>query len=198
MQKVVLVTKENEMRVPGIIVGILIVLTGIGGIIYMIGQTVYADYIFEKNYMYAWNLSDKASTIEAKAKYINEFVTCIESNRSEFASHAVVFLKTPNNSFNCNLDAIKTLRDRLETIKTMKENSFEYQSAIQQITAQEQGQAHELISIFESCYILQSFPMIWEWKGFLWFIGFITLICVGIGVVRSSWVAGHKNRFSRY
>jgi len=185
---VVLVTKENEMRVPGIIVGVLIVLTGIGGIIYLIGLSVYADYIFAKNYMYAWNLSDKASTIEAKAKYINEFVTCIESNRSEFAPYAVVFLKTPNNSFDCNLDAIKTLRDRLETIKTMKENSFEYQTAIQQITAQEQGQAHELISVFESCYILQNFPMIWAWKGFLWFIGFITLICVGIGVV--TFVAG--------
>jgi hypothetical protein len=139
-----------------------------------IQQCVMFDYRFEKNYEYAWNLADKSSTIEAKATYIRQFVSLLESNQPDFAEYNAKWLYTPDNSFAMNLAALKTLRDRLQEVMTMDVKSFEYQTAIQQITAQEQGEAGKLISTIKGCWLKEKYPLAWNWYVpvwiFLWLI----------------------------
>jgi hypothetical protein len=72
-------------------------------------------------------------------------------------------LKTPDNSFETNYEAVISLRDRLQDISKMNETDFAYQTAIQQITAQEQGEAQQLLTELHGCYILQSYPYLWNW-----------------------------------
>jgi hypothetical protein len=45
----------------------------------------------------------------------------------------------------------------------MNESDFAYQTAIQQITAQEQGEAENLLIIFKGTYLLKSYPLQWNW-----------------------------------
>lgn len=97
------------------------------------------DYEYQNKIEYAWNLADKSSTLSEKSKYIEEFVTNIK--KEKFAANNAVLFKTKDNSFVYNLLAVESLNKRLKEISKMDETSFAYQTAIQQITAQEQGEA---------------------------------------------------------
>ena len=145
---------------------------------------IVADYEYEKNFQYAWNLADKSSTIDAKSKYISEFVEKIEAKKDDFAKNSAVWLKTSDNSFDKNLDALKSLRDRLLQIKTMDPQSFQYNTAIQQITAQEQGEAGPMLDVLKSCWVLENHSMICGWHGCLMIVlaGLLLLIAVGFFV----------------
>ena len=120
-----------------------------------------------------WELSDKSSTIPAKQKYISEFVLNLENGykKGDFASFDALFLKTPNNNFEANLNALKTLSQRLIEIQEMDPKTFEYNIAIQQITAQEQGDAHNLIGIIKECYFLNNYFIVWglDWRIFMFY-----------------------------
>lgn len=136
-------------------------------------QLTLADYQFEKRFKYAWNLADKSSTIEKKAEFIAEFVQTIEKKRSEFAEYNASWLTTPDNSFAANLDALRTLNTRLAEIRTMDPRSFEYQSAIKQITEQEQGEASQMLSVLYGCWVKGRYTMAWSWHAVLWVFGLI-------------------------
>lgn len=135
-----------------------------------------ANYRYEKKYTQLWELSDKSSTIPAKQQYITQFVATLKTGRTngEFADHNALFLKTPNNEFDANLKALETLAGRLNEIQGMDPSSFQYNTAIQQITAQEQGEAHQLLSVFQGCWRLNNCFTLWQWVGG---------IIVGIGVL---------------
>lgn len=140
------------------------------------------DYRYDRQFAYTWNLADKSSTLEAKAEYVTKFVETIETNRQFFADYNAVWLGTPDNSFEQNLTALKTLRTRLNEIKGMDPNSFQYQAAIQQITGQEQGEAWHMLGTLRGCWILENHPFAWKWIAILllltdivWLI--LTLFC---------------------
>lgn len=124
-------------------------------------------------------------------KYIitNLFLASLERGYAtgSFATNNAYWLKTPNNSFDSNLNALKTLAQRLDEIQTMKTDSFEYQTAIQQITAQEQGEATALISSFEGCYFLACYPIAWEWIGFAIVLSGIISIVAGFFTFMANW-----------
>jgi len=101
---------------------------------------IYGNYEYEKKYESYWNLAVKASTIPQKAEYVDQFVAKIESAGME-GEYDAVFMNTPDNSFDYNLLALKSLQLRLKDIQDMNITSFEYQTAIQQITGQEQDEA---------------------------------------------------------
>jgi len=154
----------------------------------LIGQEVFASYTFEKKYAQLWELSDKSSTIAAKQQYMNEFVSALRKGQTngEFATHNAVFLKTPNNEFDSNVKAVETLSKRLTEIQDMNPSSFEYNTAIQQITAQEQGEARQLLSVVEGCYTLENYPMVWSWYGgllliFIIIIWIVAILCAAVG-----------------
>lgn len=135
--------------------------------IYQIKSLIIGNYRFEKDYLQFWELSDKSSTIPAKQKYISEFVLTLENGykKGDFSSFNAIFLKTPNNNFEANLNALRTLSQRLIEIQEMDPKTFEYNTAIQQITAQEQGDAHKLIGIIKGCYFLNNYFIVWDWIG---------------------------------
>ena len=151
-----------------------IVLFGIGLI-----MSVVAEYNYDRYYASYWSLADKSSTLEAKSVYIGQFVDKLNNSRQGFSDYNAVFLPTPDNSFDKNFQALVSLRDRLHTISQMNESDFAYQTAIQQITAQEQGQATEMLAVFHGCYFLRSYPMLWDW-----------CMIIAIGIIGSIGLAG--------
>jgi hypothetical protein len=133
-------------------------------------------------YLYHWKLADKASTIAAKQKEIHAFVEVLEKGdeKGEFAKNNAVFFPTPDNAFANNLEMLKTLEQRLGEIQAMDPKSFEYNTAIQQITAQEQGEAHEMLRVLDGCWTLQNYWWMWDWKGILVFGGLIIAAIAGM------------------
>lgn len=166
--------KEKQMKitVPLVLTLMLAIMAGT-----LIGSLVMSNYEYENTVLSSWNLADKSSTIEAKAKYIHTFVETVETRSAEFCDHNAVFLATPDNSFDLNLKALKSLDERLTQISGMPPGSFEYQAAIQQITAQEQGEAHEMLGTLKGCWLLKQYPLIWSWIGLL---ALIATVLVGV------------------
>ena len=150
---------------------------------WQIRTAVIANYKLENQYTQLWQLADKSSSISAKQKYIAQFVAALESGQAkgDFASHDAIWLQTPNNDFGQNLDALKSLAGRLDEIQKMEPTSFQYNTAIEQITKQEQGEAGAMMGVFEGCYTLQNYPMVWDWIGGI-FVALECLLIVGGGM----------------
>lgn len=155
-------------------------LVGIGVLVYLVIGGINASYDYGKNYSVNWELSDKASTIAQKSEYIDKFVDSLDKSGLQ-GTNSAMFYQTENTSFDSNMVALKSLQARLNAIKTMDENSFAYQTAIQQITEQEQGQAQDMLDIFRGCYM--KIHHYFFWNEFL-IIGtlLIGILSVGFGV----------------
>lgn len=139
---------------------------------------VIANFEYERDYQSAWELADKSSTLAAKQKWMRHFVTSLEAASSHFSSHDAMFLKTPDNSFELNLAAVKSLDARLTDISKMDPTSFQYNTAIEQITKQEQGEAHKMIASIKGCWFLHNHFFYWDWMLIVMSI-FFSLACIG-------------------
>lgn len=154
-----------------VLVSVLVILLYIG----YVGGLVKADYEWSRDYGSNWELADKSSTLKAKSEYIDKFVTSLDTGEFRGRHNALVFT-TPNNSFDENLNALKTLQGRLAEIKELNPNSFEYQQAIQQITAQEQGEAGNMIGVMKGVWYLENHLLYWNWVGGVIGILFMVII----------------------
>lgn len=132
--------------------------------IWLIATIISANYEYKQNISAEWNLADKSSTISAKREHLDKFVDHLAKANLQGSYNAVVF-KTPDNSFDANFEALKSLQSRLHEIEGMNVKSFEYQTAIQQITSQEQGDAQAMLDVFEGCWYLRHHPLLWDWIG---------------------------------
>lgn len=113
--------------------------------------------------------------MKKKAEYIDKFVNAL--NNSDFKNkYNAISLCTDNNSFNYNFESLKSLQQRLHEISNMDIKSFEYQTAIQQITAQEQGEAKEMLSVFQGIWWKEHHLLLWDWIG----VTYVTLIIIGL------------------
>jgi hypothetical protein len=170
---------------------IRMIVAGIGLILLvaLAGTSIIACYQYNNSYDNLWTLADRSSTIVAKRDYISSFVKALENGKAkgDFTDYNAIWLKTPMNNFNKNLDALKTLASRLDEIQGMDPNSFQYNTAIQQITGQEQGEAKELIHVFQGCWLLKMHPFVWEWIGMLVLLTSLSFILFGtlIGAIMS-------------
>lgn len=144
--------------------------------------SIIGNYNYENEIFQAWQLADKSSTLAAKSTYINEYVAKLkaEDNAGKFSSHNAVWLKTPNNSFASNMQALESLALRLNETKGMDPGSFQYNTAIQQITQQEQGEAWAINNTFQKCYNLENYPIIWGWIGCAFMFTGVGLLSSGI------------------
>ena len=126
-----------------------------------------ANYTFEKQYSQLWQLADKSSTIPAKQEYITKFLNALKAGKEKgaFSDYNAVWLRTPNNNFDANVKALETLSGRLIEIQNMDPTSFQYNTAIEQITKQEQGEAHAMIAVFQGCYDYANYFSVWHWVG---------------------------------
>ncbi len=146
----------------------------------MIGVGIYGDYTYKKNVSSYWDLADKSSTISGKAIHIDCFVEAL-SKENLYGEYNALIFKTPNNSFDKNFDALKSLQKRLYEIKDMDISSFGYQTAIQQITEQEQGGADEMLKTLRGIWFKVNFPIVW----LLYCFG---LVILGIILIVGGWI----------
>ena len=160
---------------------ILTVLSVLAWILY-IGFAIKADYQYERDIQCHWNLADKASTIAQKSKHINDFVAALESQKFTNKYNAI-WLTTQNNGFDGNLKALKTLQERLKIIEKMDENTFQYHTAIQQITEQEQGQASEMLSVFQGVWYKEHYILLWNWICVIGVILVCVIFFIGISII---------------
>ena len=157
--------------------GVVYISIGIIGLIVMIFFAVIGNYQYERDYESYWNLAEKASTIQQKAEYVNKFVVGFKGKGFE-GDYNAVFFKTPDNSFDKNLEALESLKTRLDQIQKMNVSSFEYQTAIQQITAQEQGEAQDMLKVFSGIWWKNNYFFLWQWVA-----GFEVVFCLFLIVV---------------
>lgn len=127
-----------------------------------------------------WALGVKASTLQQKSAYLDQYVKALED--AHLSGNDAVMLKTPDNSYEQNMVALKSLQGRMHQIEGMDEQSFAYQTAMQQIAGQEQAQADQLTSTFEGVWLLQEHPCLWGWiellivSPFLLFVGVMVIM----------------------
>lgn len=162
------------------IVGTLMLVAGVALIILMMIVGVKSSYHWNNDFEGYWNLADKASTISQKSEYIDKFVVALDQSGLHGTNDAL-FYKTQDNSFDKNFEALKSLQTRLQEIKTLDPNTFQYQTAIQQITAQEQGEAQNMLSVLHGCW--EKVHYYWLWNGFLvflWVAGIILSLGSGL------------------
>lgn len=166
--------------------GTILLLIGLTvGTIFIV-QAVKSDYQYENQYLSYWTLADKSSTIEDKAKYIDQFVAALKGAHLE-GTHDALWQFTPDNSFDSNFQALQSLQGRLHTISTMDENSFQYQTAIQQITSQEQGEAQPMLDVFKDCWTKVHYPLLWNpFFSIPAILGSLLFIIIGIAALTSS------------
>lgn len=146
-----------------------------------ISVDIIGSYQYENEIKSYWQLADKASTVENKSIYIDKFVESLENLRFE-GKHDALYLSTPNNSFDSNLEALKTLQQRLQEIKKMDVTSFEYQTAMQQITEQEQGDAKNMLNVFSGIWWKEHHILLWGWIALIQIILCIITGAVGLSI----------------
>ena len=151
--------------------GILIALNVIFG--------VKSDYEYNRDIGSYWSLSDKASTVEKKSEYLDLYVKALEKS-DLLGSHNAIILKTPDNLFDNNLIALRSLQQRMHDIVKMDVGSFEYQTAMQQITGQEQGEADEMVSLFRSVWYKNNYFLLWNWIAYIQITLLLVLCTLGI------------------
>jgi len=127
-----------------------------------IGVGIKGTYTYEKDVYSYWKLADKASTIPQKAIYVDKFVVALDQLGYQGTYNAIIF-PTPDNSFDKNMEALKSLQTRLHEIELMDVTSFEYQTAIQQITGQEQGEASAMLNEFRGLWWKNNHFLLWNW-----------------------------------
>lgn len=169
----------GNLKPLGIAVVILAVAFAIWGVI----AEVFADYEYSNQIESFWSLSVKASTLEQKTTYLDQFVSAIGNAR--LSPNDAVFLKTPDNSVEQNLIALKSLQNRMHEIKAMDVQSFQYQQAISQITAQEQGEAEHLLGVIEGAWYLENHPLLWQWYDLLKWLTLFVFGLTGVGLIAS-------------
>lgn len=162
------------------LLGIVVALIGVGGIAGLIITTIQANYEWDTQYGSQWSLGVKASTIAQKAEYVDNFVETLDKSGLSGTNNAL-FWQTPDNSFDENMKALKSLQKRLHDIQGMNENDFAYQSAIQQITAQEQDDNTKVIYELEGSWWKVHHPVLWNpFYGTGLFMALVMLVFVGV------------------
>jgi predicted negative regulator of RcsB-dependent stress response len=150
-------------------IAVLLIITGSLFAIGRLAFHIYCSYQYKNEIQNLWTLSDRASTITQKSEYMNKFVDALEKQNLHGVNSAL-FLPTPENDFDENFKAVKSLQKRLTDISGMDENSFAYQTALQQITAQEQGEAKGMLDEFASCWDKVNHYTDWNWLLCLFFL----------------------------
>ena len=160
-----------------VIVGSVVLLAFIG-IKYVI-----VSYRYEREISGNWSLAEKASTIKQKSEYIDKFIDALDKSGDMYGNNALVF-PTPDNDLTENMKALRSLQGRLHEIQTMDIQSFAYQQAIQQITAQEQGEATGIKFMIEGgWYLHEGYWYLWDWVGITTIVVLVMSLTVAVGVL---------------
>lgn len=138
----------------------------------LIADAVMANYQYDNTVQSYWELGVKASTLEKKADYLDKYVAAVK--KADLADSSAWFLKTPDESVEQNMVALTSLQKRMHEIQGMNVSSFEYQQAMAQITGQEQGEAKNMLKVFEEAWYINHHFFLWDWMELISFIGVLT------------------------
>lgn len=133
-------------------------------LIYNATTVIQSNYKYSKIFNSYWSLAEKASSIEKKIEGIDKFVNALSKSGFE-GQYDALFMETPDNSFDENFAALLSLQKRLHEIQSMDIKSFEYQTALQQITQQEQAEAEEMLDVFHGVFMKNHYILLWSWIG---------------------------------
>jgi endonuclease IV len=142
-------------------IGVLLL---VGGLLFATSRGafhVYVHYQYINEVGSHWEMADRASTIAQKSEYIDRFVDALE-DCDLYGMNDALFYPNAVNSFDENMKALKSLQNRLNEIKGMDESSFEYQTALQQITSQEQGEAIGMLHVLSGCWAKANYYTSWN------------------------------------
>jgi len=157
-----------------------IVLAILVAIFYGIAE-ISAEKTYERTIGSFWELSERASTLDMKADYLNRFVAGVDSAR--LSGNDAIIYPTPQNSVEQNITTAKSLQTRMNEIRGMDVTSFQYQQAISQVTAQEQGEAGNMLHVIEGRWFLTYHPLLWGWIQAIIVIGLVVTASFGIGLL---------------
>lgn len=144
---------------------------------------VWTDYDYSNHVESYWDLGVKASTLQQKTIYLDQYVAALEASGLQ-GSHDALIFDTPDNSFDQNMVALKSLQGRMHQIQGMDEQSFAYQTAMQQIVGQEQGEAGHLTATFQGCWYLRNHFLLYGWAdGIRWLVELLVALIFVIGVL---------------
>lgn len=160
-------------------IGIILIVSMSAWLIITIILAITAGYQWSKKYESYWSLAEKASTIKKKSENIDKFVQSLENSGMQ-GQYNSMFWPTPDNSFDQNFEALKTLQSRLKEIDSMDVNSFQYQTAIHQITEQEQGEGKEMICEFQGIWMKNHYILLWKGVGIIQILISVGILILGI------------------
>jgi len=115
---------------------LLLVLLIIGSILVTGIVPVFMNYDYDNNIGSFFELSDKASTIDKKLEYLQQYEAALK-NYGLDSGQSTIFFPTKNTNLEENFAVLGSLKQRLVDTAKMNPSSFEYQQAISQITSQE-------------------------------------------------------------
>ncbi len=121
---------------------------------------IHASFQYENTVESYWSLSEKASTLDQKSAYLDQFVAALDA--AHLGGNGAWIWQTPDNDYGQNYTALKSLQKRMQEIKGMDVTSFQYQQAISQITAQEQGEATKLLSCIKDVWFNCDHTFFWS------------------------------------
>jgi len=145
------------MKIAAIIATVVGVIWGVLLIVY----SFYASYQYNNKIYSYWNLSVKASTLSLKSQYLDQFVGALQD--AKLSGNDALFFKTPDNSYAENFATLQSLQQRFHEVEAMDPTSFQYSQSIQQITAQEQDGAGDMLEVFRGVWYLNHYPLLWNW-----------------------------------
>lgn len=164
------------MKSIGILLMLISVLLLVGGWIY---GWLYLDYYYEVGIGQYIRLADDASTAEKKLEYLKRYEGAI---RLKIVRNDARFIfKQERLTRDTQLVILGTLQTRLQDSTEMNPLSFEYQTAMQQITGQEfEHELTEINDIIWGCWYRQSGLVIFC----LWFawLPWVILFFIGLAV----------------
>lgn len=136
--------------------------------------TYMASFSYKQNVESYLSMADDASTASLKLEHLLEYkksvLKVVKGNDARF------IFKTPQTKKAAQMAILDSLIDRVSTTAEMEPDSFEYQTAMNQITGQEfRGTINSTNKMFFGMYSRQN-----GWNSFLWMNGIwlITLLIV--------------------
>jgi len=134
---------------------LLFVVTFLSALAGLTGGGIYLSYGYDVKMGQYIRLADDASTAEAKLGYLQKYQEAVEQNIVR--NQARFIFQKERLTRDRQLSILSTLKVRLQDAANMNQSSFEYQTAMNQITGQEFNHAlGELSRIISDCWLRQS------------------------------------------
>ena len=138
-------------------------------------STYMASFPYKKNVESHLGMADDASTAALKLEHLLEYKKSVL--KVVKGDDARLIFKTPQTKKAAQIAILDSLIDRVSTTAKMKTDSFEYQTAMNQITGQEfSGTIDSTNKMFFSMYARQN-----GWNAYMWMDGiWLTILLIAL------------------